>query len=175
MWQTQQIRPQQNVSQQNIPQTRRVRNIRQTPDQQQIPTQNQDTLSETNDESIDLENTFFIQEVFDSWNTVNLIKPKTFHNAQPQKLSPNISDEIRIKTTSDMTKIDWLADTGSPRSFVCKAEEKESSNNANPPNGKTRPDAKPNTDASTTSISQSQEQSNWSSVRDIGKQSITEY
>ena len=124
MWQTQQIRPQQNVNQQNIPQTRRVRNIRPTPDQQQIPTQNQDTHSETNDESIDLENTFFIQEVFDSWNTVNLIKPKTFHNAQPHKLSPNISDEIWIKTTSDMTEIDWLADTGVPRSFVCKAEKK---------------------------------------------------
>ena len=125
IWQIQQIRPQQNVSQQNIPQTRRVRNTRPTPDQQQIPTQNQDTHSETNNENIELENTFFIQELFDSWNTVNLIKPKTFHNAQPHKLSPNISGEIWIKTTSDMTEIDRLEDTGSLRSFVCKAEAKK--------------------------------------------------
>ena len=123
MWQTQQIKPQQKKPQQNIPQTRRVRIIRPLPEQQQTPTQIQDTQSETMDETIDLENTFFIQEVFDSWNTVNLISPKTFHNSQPHKLSPNISENW-IETTSDTTEIDWLADTGSPRSFVCKAEAK---------------------------------------------------
>ena len=74
------------------------------------------------EETINLENTLYIQEVFDSWNTVNLINQKPFHSAQPHKLSPRIADEISIKTSSDTTEIDWLADTGSPRSFVCKAE-----------------------------------------------------
>ena len=41
MWQTQQIKPQQSTPYQNIPQTRRVRNIRQSHEQQQIPTQEQ--------------------------------------------------------------------------------------------------------------------------------------
>ena len=122
MWQTQQIKPQQRVPQQNIPQTRRVRNIRPSQEQQQIVTQAQDTQPETMEETVDLENKFYIQEVFDSWNTVDFINPKTFHTAQPLKLSPSISDEIWIKTSTNTFVTDWLADTGSPRSFVCKTE-----------------------------------------------------
>ena len=110
------------MPQQNIPQARRVRNIRHSQDQKLSPTLIQDTQSDTMEETVDLENTFYIQEVFDSWNTVNLINPKLFHSAQPQKLSPRTTDEIWIKTSSDTTEIDWLADTGSPRSFVCKTE-----------------------------------------------------
>ena len=49
-------------------------------------------------------------------------KPELFHSAQPHKLSPRITDEIWIKTSSDTTEIDWLADTGRPRSFVCKTK-----------------------------------------------------
>ena len=164
MWQTQQIKPQPSISQQNIPQTRRVRNIRHSQDQQQTPAQTQDAQSETMDKTIDLDNTFYIQEVLDSWNTVNLMNPKEFYNDQPHKLSPKITDKIWIKTSSDTTEIDWLADTGSPRSFVCKTEAK---NNANLQNRETRQDATQNTDVSTTSRSQSQEQSKWISVRDI--------
>ena len=122
MWQTQQIKPKPSMPQQNIPQARRVRNIRHSQDQQPSPTQTQDTQSDTMEERVDLENTFYIQEVFDCWNTVNLINPKSLHSAQPHKLSPRITDEIWIKTSSDTTEIDWLADTGSPRSFVCKTE-----------------------------------------------------
>ena len=117
LWQSQQI-----TSQQNIHQTRRVRNIRATTQNQHTPIPNQDTQQDNNDETVDLENTFFIQEVFDSWNTVNFIKPKTFNNKPPSKYSPNLSDEIWIRKTSDKTEIDWLADTGSPRSFIGRPE-----------------------------------------------------
>ena len=85
-------------------------------------TQPQETRTEVTDETLDLENTFYIQEVFDDWNTVNLIHPKNFVHAHPQKLSPNISDEIWIKTSTDTFETNWLADTGSPRSFICKTE-----------------------------------------------------
>ena len=122
MWQTQQIKPQQIVPQRNIPQTRGVRNIRPSQEQQQIVTHAQDTKPETMEETVDLENTFYIQEVFDSSNTVNFINPKIFHTAQPHKLSPSISDEIWIKTYTDTFETDWLADTGSPRSFIRKTE-----------------------------------------------------
>ena len=122
MWQTRQIRPQQSTFQQNIPQTRRVRNIRTTKLDQQHPPHNQDTQSENNDKTIDLENTFFTQEVFDSWNAVNFIKPKTFNNVQPSNYSPTLTDEIWVKTTSDGKDIEWLADTGSPSSFIGKKE-----------------------------------------------------
>ena len=113
--QTQQITPQQ-----SIPQTRRVRNIRATTQNQPSPIQFQDTQSDNNEETVDLENTFFIQEVFDGWTTVNFNKPKTFNKEQPSKYSPNLSDKILIRTTSYRTEIDWLADTGSPRSFIGK-------------------------------------------------------
>ena len=122
MWQTQQIKPQTTPPQQTFPQTRRVRNIRPTLEQQEEEQQLQDTRTETTDETLDLENTFYIQEVFDSWNTVNLVHPKNFVNAHPQKLSSNISDEIWIKTSTDTFETNWLADTDSPRSFICKAE-----------------------------------------------------
>ena len=122
MWQTQQIKPQTTTTQQTFPQKRRVRNIRPSSDIQQNGQHPQDTRSETTDETLDLENTMYIQEVFDSWNTVNLIKPKKFMNTQPHKLSPNISDEIWIKTNTGEFETEWLADTGSPRSFICKTE-----------------------------------------------------
>ena len=122
MWQTQQIKPQTTSPQQTFPQTRRVRNIRPAHEQQQEEQQLQDTRTEATDGTLDLENTFYIQEVFDSWNTVNLIHPKNFVHAHPQKLSPNISDEIWIKTSTDTFETNWLADTGSPRSFICKTE-----------------------------------------------------
>ena len=121
-WQTQQKKPQQILPQQNIPQTRRVRNIRPSQEQQQIATQSQDTQPENMEETVDLENTYYIQKVFDSWNTVNFINPKSFKTAQPHTLSPSISDKIWIKTSTDTFDTDWLADTGSPRSFICKTE-----------------------------------------------------
>ena len=157
MWQTQQIKPQQSVPQQNIPQTRRVRNIRPSQEQQQIVTQAQDTQPVTMEETVDLENTFYIQEVFDSWNTVNFINPKTFHTAQPHKLSPSISDEIWIKTSTDTFETDLLADTGSPRSFICKTEADRILRQCKSAKWKNRQDARYSTDASATSRSQSQE------------------
>ena len=69
LWQTQQITPQQNT-----PQSRRVRNTRATTRNQHTPIPNQDTQQDNNDETADLKNTFFIQEVFESWKTVNFIK-----------------------------------------------------------------------------------------------------
>ena len=122
MWQTQQIKPQTTPPQQTFPQTRRVRNIRPAQAQQQIEPQLQETRTEVTDETQDLENTFYIQEIFDSWNTANLIHPKSFVHAHPHKLSPNISEEIWIKPSTDTFETDWLADTGSPRSFICKTE-----------------------------------------------------
>ena len=122
MWQTQQIKPQTTSPPHTFPQTERVRNIRPAHEQQHEEQQLQDTRTEATDETLDLENTFYIQKVFDSWNTVNLIHPKNFVHAHPQKQSPNISDEIWIKTSTDTFETNWLADTGSPRSFICKTE-----------------------------------------------------
>ena len=60
MWQTQHIKPQPTNPQQIFPQTGRVRNIRPSPEQQQTEPQHQETRPETIDETLDLENTFYI-------------------------------------------------------------------------------------------------------------------
>ena len=60
LWQIRQITPQQNLLQ-----TRRVRNLRATTNTQALP-------KDKNEEPIDLENTFFIQKIFDNWNTGKL-------------------------------------------------------------------------------------------------------
>ena len=113
LWQSQKITPQQ-----NIPQTRRVRNVRETTNTQFLPNTNQDAQSDKKDEQLDLKNTFFIQEIFDNWNTVNFVKSRSF-NTEHQTFTQIIERNV---DTSDKTEIDWLADTGSPRSFVSKEE-----------------------------------------------------
>ena len=89
MWQSQQITPQP-----NYPQTRRVRNIREKTNTKPTTTTNQDSRTDANDETVDLENTFFIQQIFDNWNTVNFIIPNSFKNEKPAKYCPKLSDEI---------------------------------------------------------------------------------
>ena len=143
LWQSQQITPQQ-----NYPKTQEVRKVREKTNTQTIPNTNQDSQSDKNDDSIDLENTFFIQEIFKNSNTV---KPNTFNNDKPAKYSPKVSDEIRICTTSDRIEIDWLADTGSPRSFINKEEADKILQNCKNSKWKNPRKAPRNIDASTIS------------------------
>ena len=89
LWQTQQITPQQ-----NLPQTRRVRKVRATTNTKSLPNTSQAAQLDKNDEPIDLENIFFIQEIFDNWSTVNFLKPKSFNIENPAEHSPKLSDKI---------------------------------------------------------------------------------
>ena len=73
---------------------------------------------EQKQESIDHESTYYIQEIKDSWNHVNQILPEEFENKKPTSLNPSFTDEIWIKTTSESMELNWIADIGSPKSFI---------------------------------------------------------
>ena len=66
--------------------------------------------------------TFYIKDIFDNWNTVNFVQPKSFNNQKPAKYSPKLSDEIWIRTTSNNTEIDWIAGTGRPIRYNATAK-----------------------------------------------------
>ena len=91
IWQGQQIIPQQ-----NNPPTLSVTNIRETTTsfllQQHTHSYSNpehDTHTEPTDETSDPENTFFIQEIFNNWNTVNIVKLNHSTTSTPQNASPN--------------------------------------------------------------------------------------
>ena len=70
-------------------------------------------------ETINLETTIYITELRKDWNKINLVE-RTFENIKNSdiyKATPN--GEIIIQTTLESkNKLNWLADTGSPRSVV---------------------------------------------------------
>ena len=63
---------------QNYPQTRGVRNTREATNAQTTPNTDQDSHLDKHDETVDLKNTFLIQEIIGNWSTVNFIKPNSF-------------------------------------------------------------------------------------------------
>ena len=71
----------------NYPQASRVRNVTEKTNTQTTLNTIQDSDSDKHDETVDLENTLFIQVIFDNWNTVNFVKPNSFSNDKPAKIS----------------------------------------------------------------------------------------
>ena len=68
-------------------------------------------------ESIDPESTCYMREMMDDWNTVNLVK-WNWSQTKINKINQNQMGEYWLETHSGKSKIHWLVDTGSPRSFV---------------------------------------------------------
>ena len=94
-------------------QTRGVRQV--TEQSQDVNQANVDDESE----SIDLESTLYLKELTEDWANINLVQPKIFSPVRNIIVNKKENDEIWIQTTcNNSEKIDWLADTGSPRSFI---------------------------------------------------------
>ena len=93
-------------------QTRNVKNINEEEEEKIAPPLEEEEESETNDP----EPTMYITE---DWNKINYIE-KEFKEIKNHDLNSTTQQgEIIIQTTiKDNNKINWLADTGSPRSFV---------------------------------------------------------
>ena len=107
---------------------RRVRNIRETLTTPSTSGLEHDNQPKSSQDTIDLESTYYRQEIFDNCNIVNFAKPKKLHKCQPPDIHLKIwkfgktKDKIWIQTTSNETKTDWIANTGSPTSFINKEE-----------------------------------------------------
>ena len=94
-------------------QTRRVRHV--TENSQEV---NQ-AIKEDDAESIDPEQTLYLKELTEDWANTNMVQPKVFRPVRNIIVNKEENDEICVQTTcNNSEKIDWLADTGSTRSFI---------------------------------------------------------
>ena len=89
------------------PQTRRIRNINQ-----------EKSESEQMEESVDAEAALYIKELHEDWANINIIRPTQFSPQKNNFISKESKGEFWVETTTQSHKLQWLADTGSPRSFI---------------------------------------------------------
>ena len=89
----------------------RVRQI-----QEQLIEEEEPEQEET--ESVDPESTLYIKELSEDWADINHIAPNSFSEVKNIHLQANSTKEVWVQTTTNNLKVQWLADTGSPRSFI---------------------------------------------------------
>ena len=70
------------------------------------------------EETINPESTCYIREMMEDWQNVNFIKTINFTNEKVSDVNKTDRGEFWIKTKTNNQQIYWLADTGSPRSFM---------------------------------------------------------
>ena len=102
---------------QNQPQnTRRVRHIQEEQEQES---------PEEESETIDGEAALDIKELMEDWSAINIVRPTGFKEVKNVSLNKDINGEFWVKTNFRKSEIDWLADTGSPRSFMQESVAKD--------------------------------------------------
>ena len=70
-------------------------------------------------ESVDPESALYIKEFSEDWADINHIAPETFTEVYNVQLNAALPKEIWVETTTtNKLTIQWLADTGSPRTFM---------------------------------------------------------
>ena len=96
-------------------QTRNVKNITEEEKQTIGPPLEEDYETET----IDPEPTIYIRELMEDWSTINLIERdfKNTKNSVLNNITPHGEVIIQTKTKNNKS-INWLADAGSPGSFI---------------------------------------------------------
>ena len=74
-------------------------------------------------ESVDPEAALYIKELSEDWADINHIAPEIFSEVKKTQLNTSLTKEIWVETvTANNLKIQWLVDTGSPRTFVSKEQ-----------------------------------------------------
>ena len=88
--------------------------------QEQLITEQE--LEEEEIESVDPESALYIKELSEDWADINHKAPEAFTEVQNVQLNAALPKEIWVETTTNKLTIQWLADTGSPRSFTSKEQ-----------------------------------------------------
>ena len=106
------------TQQQNTPQTRRVRHVK---EQQSI----EENDEAENEETVNAEAALYIKELMKDWSSVNTVRPTGPDTVNNVALSKESGGEFWVNTKYNDLNLDWLADTGPPRSFMqySKAQE----------------------------------------------------
>ena len=99
---------------------RSVRNIQQSKPESDIIYEEGDNETETSDP----ENTCYIREMMDDWSSVIFIQSLNFTTVNEKDLNKNQQGEFWIKKLSTNEGINWLVDTGSPRSLYPDKQQK---------------------------------------------------
>ena len=89
------------------PQTRRTRNINQ-----------EKAESEQLEESVDAEAALYIKELHEDWANINIIRTTQFSPQKTNFINKESNGEFWVETATQSHKLQWLADTGSPQSFI---------------------------------------------------------
>ena len=109
-----------NKQQQSTPQTIRVRHVK---EQQKCVEE-----EETEEETVNAEAALYIKELMEDWSSVNTIRPVVLKKINSISLNNEAGGECWVKTKYNNILMDWLADTGSPRTFMEHAKAKEITN-----------------------------------------------
>ena len=106
------------TQQQSTSQTRRVRHVK----EQQHSEEKAETEEE---ETVDGEAALYIKELMEHWSSVNTIRPNGPNKVNKVSLPKETGAEFWVKTNYSTLELDWLADTGSPRSFIQNSKAQE--------------------------------------------------
>ena len=109
-----------NIQQQSTPQTRGVRHVK----EQEMCVEEE----ETEEETVDAEAALYIKELMEDWSSVNTIRPVVLKKIKSISFNKEAGGERWVKTKCNNIEMDWLADTGSPQSFLEHAKAKEITN-----------------------------------------------
>ena len=82
----------------------------------------------TEEETVDAETALYIKELMEDWSSVNTIRPVELKKINSISFNKEAGGECWVKEKCNNIVVDWLADTGSPRSFTEHAKEKEITN-----------------------------------------------
>ena len=107
--------------QQQLQNTRRVRHIQEE--------QEQATTEEEEDETVDGEAALYIKKLMEDWSSINIVRPTYFKEVNKVSQKKDKSGEFLVKTNYRASEINWLANTGSPKSFTHKSIAKEITSN----------------------------------------------
>ena len=88
-------------------QTRRAKQIKQETEE-----------SDHTEESVDAEAALYIKELHKDWAKINIIRPMEFAQKRNDEINKDPYGEFWVETTKTQNKVQLLADTGSPRSFM---------------------------------------------------------
>ena len=101
---------------QQLQNTRRVRHIQEEQEQ---------ATAEEEEDTVDGEAALYIKELIEYWYSINIVRPTCFKEVNNVFLNKDTIGEFWVKTNYRASEIDWLADTGSPRSFMQESIAKE--------------------------------------------------
>ena len=74
--------------------------------------------SDHTEESVDAEAALYIKELHEDWANNNLTQPMEFVHKRNDEINKDPYGEFWVETSTAQNKVQWLSDTGSPRSFM---------------------------------------------------------